>query len=366
MLQLLKDEVEWRVFDFQQGRNRPVHRPEVPRPPAIAGMLHNGFRDQIGANRRSLADFSVIRDIENTLNALAPALSSSSDVGLDRSGREHVCDRHVDTRIIEVTDLIAADALDIPLNKPPGVDRPSRLLYSGRPGERFQLGSMSFTLLGPTATELSDLRKGWNNWLRDNREKAKALREKLKSRIDEFTNGTLSGSIDLRDWFGVPDFKGVTMPNIASLMFMVEEGGKTLLLTGDCQQDFIIKGLERTGFLEPDGHLRVNVLKVQHHGSENNLDDEFAARVSADHYVFCGNGEHDNPDLHVLDIVYDSREDDDDPFEFWFSTTSKAQAGQPGKAHFREVEKKARALRASSGGRLTLHFNEDAGIVLPI
>jgi hypothetical protein len=118
--------------------------------------------------------------------------------------------------------------------------------------------------------------------------------------------------------------------------------------------------------LEPGGHLRVNVLKVQHHGSENNLDEDFAARVSANHYVFCGNGEHGNPDLSVLDIVFNSRADDHDAFEFWFGTTSKAQAGQPNQAHFRQVEKRARALRKSSAGRLTLHVNEEAAIVLPI
>lgn len=149
---------------------------------------------------------------------------------------------------------------------------------------------------------------GWNHWLDNNAKQVNAIRAKLKAQIDEFSTGTLAGSpFDLGEWEGIPDFKGVTMPNIASLMFMVEEGDKTLLLTGDCQQDFIFAGLERTGFLEPDGHLHVNVLKVQHHGSENNVDADFAQRVSADHYVFCGNGEHKNPDLSVLDIVFDSR-----------------------------------------------------------
>ena len=54
----------------------------------------------------------------------------------------------------------------------------------------------------------------------------------------------------MRDWEGIPDYKGVTVPNIASLMFMVEEDGKRLLLTGDGQQDFILAGLKRTGFLD--------------------------------------------------------------------------------------------------------------------
>jgi hypothetical protein len=39
------------------------------------------------------------------------------------------------------------------------------------------------------------------------------------------------------------------------------------------------------------------ILKVQHHGSENNMDDALAERVSADHYVFCGNGRDRPADL---------------------------------------------------------------------
>ena len=110
----------------------------------------------------------------------------------------------------------------------------------------------------------------------------------------------LSGSpFDLRDWNGIPDHKGVTAPNVASLMFMVEEDGKTLLLTGDGQQDFILQGLQRTGYLGDDG-IHVDVLKVQHHGSENNMDADFARQVSADHYVFCGNGSHGNPEESVI------------------------------------------------------------------
>ena len=367
VLQLLRDEVEWRVFDFQKSRSRPVTEPDVPRPPEIKGILHNGFRDQIGINRRSLASLVTVREIENTLNALVPALYGMSDDKLMAAADDMQSVATSVPESLEVAGLIAPDTLGIPLNQPPGVAKPARLLYAGRPGERFTLGSMSFTLLGPTKSELTDLRDGWNNWLRDNKERVAKLRAKLKERIEDFSTGSLAGSpFDLRDWEGIPDFKGVTIPNIASLMFMVEEGDKTLLLTGDCQQEFILRGLKRTKFLKPGGHLRVNVLKVQHHGSENNMDPDFAAQVSADHYVFCGNGEHGNPDLGVLDTVFDSRADDDDPFDFWFSTTSKAQAGLSHQPHFREVEKRARALRNSSGGRLTLHFNEEAGIVLPM
>lgn len=367
VLQILLDEVAWRTFDFQQGRGRPVDEPDVPRPPIIKGLLHNGFRDQVSVNNRSLASLVTVRRIESALAALMPALVATSREDLISASDDMQAVATSIPESLQVSGLIGPDALDIPLNKPPGVDKASRLLYAGRPGDSFKLGSMTFTLLGPTSKELSDLRKGWNHWLDNNAKRVDSIRAKLKKQVDAFSTGAIAGSpFDLRDWEGIPDFEGVTMPNIASLMFIVEEGDKTLLLTGDCQQKFIIAGLERTGFLEPEGHLHVNVLKVQHHGSENNLDKEFAGQVSADHYVFCGNGEHENPDLGVLEIVFDSRAGDDKPFDFWFSTTSKAQAGQSHQPYFQEVEKLARALRRRSSGRLRLHFNEDAGIVLSV
>jgi hypothetical protein len=368
VLQLLQDEVEWRVFEHHQANGNPVQTPRVPRPPVIKGILHNGFRDQIKANRKPLEEIITARAIENLLGAMVPSLFGTAVPELIEAADEMQAIATGIPDSIKVSKLIAADALDIPLNQPPGVSKPSRLLYAGRPGEVFELGTMKFTLLGPTEDELEKLRAGWIHWLQNNKEKARKLRAELKKRIDEFSTGNLSDSpFDLRDWEGIPDYKGVTVPNIASLMFMVEENGKRLLLTGDAQQDFILAGLKRNEFLTDGGHLRVNVLKVQHHGSENNMDDDFASKVSADHYLFCANGEHENPDMRVLDIVFNSRQNDSDDFHFWFSTTSEAQnEGTAKRTYFKEVEDHVEALRAQSGGRLNLHFNDDIGIELEI
>jgi hypothetical protein len=272
---------------------------------------------------------------------------------------------------IQVSKLIAADALDIPLNQPPGATKPAPLLYVRRDTAPFDVGTMKFTLLGPTKDELEKLRQGWNTWLRENQDRVRSLRSELKRRIDEFSSGLSAASpFDLRDWNGIPDYKGVTAPNVASMMFLVEEDGKTLLLTGDAQQDYILGGLKQLGFLADGGHLHVNVLKMPHHGSEHNFDAETAAQLSADHYVFCANGEHENPDLRVLDIVYQSRQKGPaatGSFNFWFSTTSAAQAeGTKKREYFAKVERHAHKLANKSQGRLKLHFNTGAFIPLRI
>ena len=63
-----------------------------------------------------------------------------------------------------------------------------------------------------------------------------------------------------------------------------------MLLTGDGHFADILKGLEHNGLLKEGKGLHVDVLKVQHHGSEHNFKREFAKRITADHYVICGNG----------------------------------------------------------------------------
>lgn len=372
VLQLLEDEVEWRVFELHRKKGNPVREPKVPRPPVVKGILHNAFRDQVGPD--DLA-------IRNELVAAAPALYASAVRELVQAADQMQGIAAGIPEALKVSRLVGPDALDIPVNQPPGVKKKAPLLVAGQPGERFAVGSMKFTLLGPTEDELGALREGWKNWLQENPRKVKQIRAELQERIEEFSQGAFTSSpYDLRDWNGIPDVKGVTVPNVASLMFMVQEKGKTLLLTGDGQQDLVIAGLERAGFLEKrkEAGLHVDVLKVQHHGSENNLDSNFARKVSADHYVFCGNGQHRNPDRKVIETIFESRTGGkavralapaarNRDFHFWFSTTSQAApAGLERRTVLEKVEEQVRALQKRSGGRLKLHFNQGDSTTLAI
>ena len=169
VLQLLQDEVEWRVFEHHEAGPRPVRKPKVPRPPVIKGILHNGFRDQIKANRKPLEEIVTARAIENLLSAMVPSLFGTAVPELMEAADEMQAIATGIPEAIKVSKLIAADALDIPLNQPPGVSKPARLLYAGRPGDQFDLGSMKFTLIGPTEDELDKLRDGWIHWLQNNK-----------------------------------------------------------------------------------------------------------------------------------------------------------------------------------------------------
>lgn len=365
-LQLLEDELEWRLFEHHQAAGTPIRAPKAPRPPVIGGLWHNAFRDQIGKNAG---------EVEDLLAAAAPTLLASAVPEIVELGEEL---EHIAVSIpeaVKVSRYASAELLDIPINQLPGSTAKPKLLMVRKGQSAFNVGSMQFTIVGPTDEELTLLRDGWNNFLRSvkGKESIKKLRAEIKRKIEAFG----AESFDLRDWNGIEDYKGVTTPNIASLMFLVEEGGKRLLLTGDSQQDIILKGLELAGYLD-DGHLHIDVLKVQHHGSENNADENFCSKVSADNYIFCGNGSHGNPELSVIELIYNSRlgpkikralapEADQRPFKFWFSTSAESQAeDSEQRAAFAEVEKLVKKLVVRSEGQLTAAFNDGTSLKLAI
>jgi hypothetical protein len=93
----------------------------------------------------------------------------------------------------------------------------------------------------------------------------------------------------------------------------------SMLLTGDARGDKIIDGLELVGLLRKKGKLHVNILKVPHHGSARNMEQGFFERVTADHYVFSGDGNHGNPDRQTVQMLLDARPDDKFTMHFTYS-----------------------------------------------
>ncbi|HWA50247.1 MAG TPA: MBL fold metallo-hydrolase [Dongiaceae bacterium] len=367
VLALLEDEVAWRVHDHHKKNGDAVAKPDVPRPPEIKTIWHNSFSAQLG---------SLNKPVESLLAAAAPSLLATGVPELKEVGEELYDIATSIPEAIKVSRLASPDLLGIPLNKIPGQTGKTKLLMRRPSGKPFRIGAMTLTILGPGNKELEDLRTGWKTWLDANEEAVKKIDRELKKKMDEFSNSSLAPMpIDLRDWNGIPDHKGVTAPNIASLMFMVEENGKRLLLTGDSQQDFILTGLEETGFLA-NGHLHLDVHKVQHHGSEHNLDDKFVRIVSADHYVLCGNGQHENPDLTVIQKIFDSRlgpaskrakapQADGRKFKLWFSTQKDGKT-KASDDHMAEVQKLVKKLVTKSNGKMSAVFNKGASTTLVI
>lgn len=146
-------------------------------------------------------------------------------------------------------------------------------------------GGLNVTMVGPMVPELVKLQKQHDAYLR---EKKKGNKKKAESMLAAYLDESA--------------------PNLSSIVMLVESGKKTILLTGDARGDKILDGLRLTGLLSATKkQLQIDVLKVPHHGSSNNMEKEFFEQVIADHYVFSGNGEHGNPERDTIEMLLAAR-----------------------------------------------------------
>ena len=149
-------------------------------------------------------------------------------------------------------------------------------------------GAATLTVVAPDAGALSDLDAKWEQWLAHHPEAVQAA------------------AYDDHSVF-----------NLSSIVVLAEADGKRMLLCGDARGDKVLEGLEGAGKLPAGGTLALDVLKLPHHGSIRNVDQDFFQRLPARHYVISANGRDGNPESATLEAIAASRADDD--FEIHFT-----------------------------------------------
>ena len=357
ILKMADDAVKWKVYDFQKSSgNTTIRKPRVVRPPEFKQVWNNAFHDQVGDN----AD-----EIEDMLAARAQALTLMPQEFAQEAAEEFVNLAQSKAEAIRLSRRLGPKQLGIPIN--PEFD--GGLMFITEPAETLSVGKLDFTVIGPFAEELDDLREEWNTWL--DTQKAKDQLAKIRKRNDEDEGNLKDGVSQALGLFfaqasELGDRGSVTAANLASLMFHVKEsGGPSVLLTGDGHWEDILAGLDHAGFLNSDGGVHVDVLKIQHHGSEHNWHHDFGKRVTADHYVFCGNGAHHNPELAVVNAVFDSRlgsaskksknAEVDNPFKLWFNSSSSSTKTSY-KSHMKKLERRVDQVKTSHPSKVNFSF----------
>jgi len=162
------------------------------------------------------------------------------------------------------------------------------LILANQAGEAIDMeDGLKFTVVGPMVAELKKLHAKHQAWLKELEKGGKSPEDVLSAYVDK------------------------SVPNLSSLVLVAEVDEKRMLLTGDARGDKILEGLELVRLLDLNGKMHVELLKVPHHGSANNLDNDFFERITANHYVFSGNGEHGNPEREALEMLVNARGDAD-------------------------------------------------------
>ena len=392
VLQMLDDEVKWRMHEFQIDNGNPKHKePDLQRAPQVMQIWHNAFREQLPKQNE---------EIEVMLAASAAILSGSEDeLVKSLASAEHELVTSIQ-EAIKLTRRVGFDQLNIKLNQPA-----KGKLMMVRPANvaPIRLGKMRFHTIGPFRADLENLREEWKEWLKLNKTTLNSIRVQAKKDEAQFSvreiDDLLLPKVHQADALSellplagatkpvkLGERNEVTTPNLASLMFFVEESGKTLLLTGDGHHEDILRGLKHIKKLNGKKGIHVDVLKVQHHGAEFNIDEAFCRTVTADHYIFCGNGEHENPNLQVLQAIADSRlglgeqlssnPEVSRPFKFWFNShasviiktaeDAKSKKKVDAANHMKEVEKLVGKLCKKSKGRMSSFFLKGSSFELQI
>lgn len=144
---------------------------------------------------------------------------------------------------------------------------------------------LSFTVVGPRRAQIDEFQEAWD----------KEVKKK--------------GWDVSADEAGVASYLDRSPYNLASTVVLAEVRGKTMLLTGDARGDHILDGL-RENWLLTGSSMKVDLLKVPHHGSDNNVKTDFFRAVKADHYVISGDGHHGNPEIATLQMIRSARGSD--------------------------------------------------------
>ena len=251
MLELTKELVE------EQG----------PLPLKIKGVWHNTFDDIIGNNPDKL---------KAAVTAQFGTASLSGDgeevEGLDPDAAKVLASISQGFKLRDDTKKV----LKLSINP----QFKGKLVIAKKQGKQIAMGKgLTFTVIGPMNDEVLALQEAHDEFLEKQEEKA----------LSAFTDKSV--------------------PNLSSLVVLAEAGKKRILLTGDARGDKILEGLELVGLLKKDGKskIHVDILKCPHHGSNRNVEPIFFRRITADHYVFSGNGEHGNPERETLEMLLAER-----------------------------------------------------------
>ncbi len=286
------------LFEDLQNNSAPV---------TVKKLWHNSFDDVIGLDQDEL------------VSALVENPAGGVDFGIDpvdARETEAVIQSVKQGRDLRNDAADMAMALNSPFRNPAG--QPGLIMASNE--EIPQGGGMTFRVLAPNRTRIEAYQEKWDEYLEE------------------------KGLAEVR----AAGFNDPSAFNLASILILARLDGKSMLLTGDARGDHIVNALVEAGLLtddmayperEPGQRKRdwlasieaaeampvtqpfhVDLLKIPHHGSANNVTVGYFKRVTADHYLFSGNGNHHNPDVATLRMLAEARSDA--PCQLYFTFTA--------------------------------------------
>lgn len=167
-------------------------------------------------------------------------------------------------------------------NIPWNVAFSGRSVEVGRPVQWFGDGS-TMEVLSPDRAQLEKLAPAWV------KECAKHGLIPGKDPVPEVPGFESFGPVDVEALAAAPFVPDTSKANRTSIGMLFEFEGKRIVFTGDADDRRLVKSL-RPRALAAGGKLRVDALKVAHHGSDRNLSKDLLDLIDCDRYLISTSG----------------------------------------------------------------------------
>jgi hypothetical protein len=152
---------------------------------------------------------------------------------------------------------------------------------------------MTVTLLSPTPPQIEKLKPVWTREL-----KRYGLEPGARVDYSRFLRGTptrvddAEALQDIDRLADVPFAGDPGVPNGTSIALLAEYGGASVLLAADAHAPVLVEAIRMLLRERNQEKLKVDLFKVSHHGSQNNVSAELVSLLDCHRFLISTNGDH--------------------------------------------------------------------------
>jgi hypothetical protein len=202
-------------------------------------------------------------------------------------------------------------------------------------------GGLEWTLLSPSFPKVVAMRKEWEKKVREadlEPGDTEAFLELLADRGGLHAD-QLKDEHDIEVLIEEEFREDDKAPNGSSIALLVEFEGRSLLLAGDAHPSVVTDSLRRLAQERQFPRIRLDALKVSHHGSRKNTSAELLKAIDCSTFLFSSSGERfGHPSPECVARIVTSRRDSTLRFNYDSDVTKRwASPGLQGKYHYQAL-----------------------------
>ncbi|GKX62804.1 MBL fold hydrolase [Pragia fontium] len=174
--------------------------------------------------------------------------------------------------------------------------------------DSFEIGALKFTLISPVKNSLSELKRIWEDKLKERNVNPRIISKPYYDAFEQYTSNLKESISNNHQITAIKQSSIEALANTAfddddsptnrsSFSFLIESDGKRILYLGDCNAEAVTSWLDQYG----QEKIKVDIVKISHHGSKNNTSLALLRRLDSPKYLVSTNGNsHGHPDLETL------------------------------------------------------------------